>query len=269
MQLIDVYDRSLRGGPEVRDAAEAVQIGPVWAARYRPTQGFVTYHSLAGLSAQDLDALVTSVVDHFRAIPEVRTMEWKTRGHDGVPDLDAVLRAHGFVPDDPESVLMGSARELARPRPLPAGVTLHRVDPHADNAWDQVMTAVRTAARVFGDDPSEDADRATELLTNLRSGRDEELWWAECDGRAVCSGRISGVDGTEVAGIWGGATSPEYRGRGIYRALTAARAETALRWGKRYVHSDSTDDSRVILERSGFQLVTTSTPYNLELAPAS
>ena len=65
-----------------------------------------------------------------------------------------------------------------------------------------------------------------------------------------------------VVGIWGGATLEAFRGRGIYRALTAARAASALRMGKRLVHSDSTEDSRPILERSGLVRVSTTTPYD-------
>jgi predicted GNAT family acetyltransferase len=72
------------------------------------------------------------------------------------------------------------------------------------------------------------------------------------------------VPGTEFAGIWGGATLPEWRGRGIYRALTAARARSALRLGRTLIHSDSTEASRPILERSGMVKVSTTTPYRWE-----
>ena len=77
----------------------------------------------------------------------------------------------------------------------------------------------------------------------------------------MSSGRLEPVAGTEFAGIWGGATLPEWRGRGIYRALTAARARSALAKGKTLIHSDSTEDSRPILERAGLVKVSTTTPY--------
>ena len=59
----------------------------------------------------------------------------------------------------------------------------------------------------------------------------------------------------------GGATDPDWRGRGLYRALTAARARSALARGVRYLHSDCTEMSRPILERAGLVAVTTTTPY--------
>ena len=82
----------------------------------------------------------------------------------------------------------------------------------------------------------------------------------------VSAGRLEPVPGTEFAGIWGGATAADWRGRGVYRALTAARARSALRLGKRLIHSDSTEDSRPILERYGFLKVTTTTPHVLALS---
>jgi ribosomal protein S18 acetylase RimI-like enzyme len=81
------------------------------------------------------------------------------------------------------------------------------------------------------------------------------------DGEIVCTGRLSPVEGTEFAGIWGGATREDHRRRGIYRALTAARAKSAVARGVRYINSDSTEYSRPILERSGFLRVSTTTPY--------
>jgi hypothetical protein len=50
-------------------------------------------------------------------------------------------------------------------------------------------------------------------------------------------------------------------GRGIYRALTAARARSALALGKRLMHSDSTEFFRPILERAGLVKVSATTPY--------
>ena len=60
---------------------------------------------------------------------------------------------------------------------------------------------------------------------------------------------------------WRRPTRPQWRGLGIYRALTAARARSALALGKRLMHSDSTEFSRPILERAGLVKVSTTTPY--------
>ena len=112
---------------------------------------------------------------------------------------------------------------------------------------------------IFGGGSAE--EMANALLRRLGFGDGMELWVAETDREIVSAGRLEPVPATEFAGIWGGATRPEWRGRGIYRALTAARARSALVLGKRLIHSDSTENSRPILERAGLVKVSTTTPY--------
>ena len=55
------------------------------------------------------------------------------------------------------------------------------------------------------------------------------------------------------AGLYGGGVEPAYRGKGIYRALVAARADEARRRGYRYLTVDAADTSAPILARLGFE----------------
>jgi GNAT superfamily N-acetyltransferase len=112
---------------------------------------------------------------------------------------------------------------------------------------------------VFGDPVSE--AMADALLLRLSRADGMELWVGEASGQIVTAGRLEPVPNSDFAGIWGGATLPEWRSQGIYRALTAARARSALALGKTLIHSDSTEYSRPILERSGLVAVSTTTPY--------
>jgi predicted N-acetyltransferase YhbS len=150
--------------------------------------------------------------------------------------------------------MMGDARLLAVGVDPPHGVTLRTVTSEADV---RAMSAM--ADEAFGDPVSDERAEALLRRLDLRDGM--ELWVAEADGVMVSAGRLEPVAATEVAGIWGGATLVGWRGRGIYRALTAARARSALRLGKTILHSDSTEFSRPILERSGLVKVSTTTPY--------
>jgi GNAT superfamily N-acetyltransferase len=77
----------------------------------------------------------------------------------------------------------------------------------------------------------------------------------------VCSARIEFYPGTDFAGLWGGGTEPEWRGRGVYRALVAERARLAAERGFRFLQVDATADSRPILERLGFRMLATTTPH--------
>jgi GNAT superfamily N-acetyltransferase len=120
-----------------------------------------------------------------------------------------------------------------------------------------IREAATMQREVFGAGSS--GDEVLERLDRME-GR-ETFWVAEADGKVVSAGRLNRVEGTEFAGLWGGATLPEWRGKGIYRALTAARARFAMAEGVRYIHSDCSPMSRPILERSGLVAVTTTTPY--------
>ena len=150
--------------------------------------------------------------------------------------------------------MIGEARALAVDVDLPEGVSLRRVSDEADV---RAMCAMQSVA--FGD--SESDSMAAAMLRRLGLDDGMELWVAEVDGRMVSAGRLEPVEGSDFAGIWGGATLEEWRGRGIYRALTAERARSALAMGKTLIHSDSTEYSRPILERSGLVEVSTTTPY--------
>jgi hypothetical protein len=251
--LLAAYDAQLRGAAEVAGSLRWDRSGPLWRAVFA-TSGFVSYETLAGVD--DLDALLDETVAFFAGIPQVEEFEWKTRGHDRPADLGARLEAHGLEPEEVETVMVGEARSLAVDVDLPRGVVVRRVDDLPER--DAIVTEAAEVQRaVFGGGPT-----APEVLERLdRMGGLETFWVAEADGAVVSAGRLTRVEGTDFAGLWGGATLREWRGRGIYRALTAARARAALADGVRYLHSDCSAMSRPILERSGLVAVTTSTPY--------
>ncbi|WP_309129884.1 GNAT family N-acetyltransferase [Microbacterium sp.] len=251
--LLTAYDEQLRTSGASPDAA-ITTLGPVKLVEFTADRGFVTYRDLADADEGLIGQLVAAARAFFEADTAIREVEWKTRGHDHAPGLHEALTAHGFVPEEPESIMLGEAKLLATDVPLPEGVTLRQVEDENDV---RAMSAM--ADEVFGGPISE--ERANALLQRLQSGDGTELWVAEADGKIVSSGRLQPVPRSDFAGIWGGSTRPEWRGRGIYRALTAARARSALRMGKTLIHSDSTEYSRPILERSGLIKVSTTTPY--------
>jgi len=253
-EYLDAYDRQLRTDAETPSAVAVTRLGPLWLVTFAGGRGFVTYRDLDGAGSAAIGRLVEAALSHYGADPEITRVEWKTRGHDHAPGLHHALVRNGFVPDKPESIMIGEAVLLAVDVALPEGVRLRRVTSEAD-----VRALSAMQEEVFG---GEFADEMAEaLLRRLSFGDGMELWVAEAGGEIVGTGRLEPVAGTEFAGIWGGATRPEWRRRGVYRALTAARARSALDLGKRLLHSDSTEGSRPILERAGLVKVSTTTPY--------
>jgi GNAT superfamily N-acetyltransferase len=272
--LRDAYDQQLRAWVPPRPPAGWIieRDGPLTRIAADGQEGFVTYVTL-DVDGPELDALIARQRDYFAARGEA--VEWKLHGHDRPADLPQRLIAAGFVPDDQETVVIGEAAPLAnRTPPLPAGVRLREVTARAD--LDRIVVMEET---VWGEDRShlavalEDelaADpggmtvvvvEAGELVASRPANRPCERDDPRPSGPVVCAGWIRYVGGTSFGTLWGGSTLPEWRGQGIYRAVVAYRAALAIERGHTLLEVDASDDSRPILQRSGFVAVTTTTPY--------
>lgn len=250
--LRTVYDRQLR--PEVPDPVPAgvtvERDGPLVRIRGLGSGGFLTYPDLGGLTGADLDALIHRQVELFAALGE--PVEWKLYGHDEPADLGDRLRAAGFEPQEREAVVIGPVT-LPAPEP-PEGVRLREVTARAD--LERIM---RMESAVWGVDRGWQVDV---LAREIAADPDSiTVVVAEAGDEVVSAAWIRYARGTDFATLWGGATLPEWRGKGIYRALVGHRARLAAARGYPLLQVDASDDSRPILQRLGFVAVTTTTPY--------
>ena len=177
------------------------------------------------------DGEVEPLVARMRDVPG--HVEWKYYSHDG-PELRERLLAAGLEPEDEETVVVAEAASIAPPSD---DIELSL----ATDAFDEL------AARVFGRRYAL-PEKAVAVV-------------AMVDGQPVSGGRVDFEDGVEFAGLFGGVTLPEFRGRGLYRATVAKRAELARERGYRWLYSDALPTSRPILERLGFVAMTTTTPF--------
>ena len=180
--------------------------------------------------------------------------EWKLHAHDEPGDLAERLAAAGFVPDEPETVVVAPLAELPLDTAPPAGVTLRETHGRADLERIAVMQE-----EVWGDDHSAFVDDLERELAVDPQGLVVVV--AEAEDEIVSAGWVRFPAGTDFATLWGGATRPAWRSRGIYRALVSYRGRLAVERGSRWLQVDASSDSRPILERLGFVAVTTTTPY--------
>ncbi|MEV1242203.1 GNAT family N-acetyltransferase [Nonomuraea sp. NPDC050022] len=250
--LLAAYDRTRLRVPEhPADGLVYEMDGPLLRVTGR-FRGFVEGPPVLGVEGDRLDALIARQRDHFAARGEA--VEWKTRAHDLPADLpDRLVRA-GFAPEERETVLVGVAKEMLDAPPLAAGVTIRQVTADADLRAIAAMESV-----VWGEDWSWLGEDLIQRVKADPGGI--AVLVAEADGRVVSAAWLVHMPGTGFAGLWGGSTLPEWRGRGIYRALVARRAQLAVAAGVDHLQVDASDDSRPILGRLGFHTVTTTTPY--------
>ncbi|WP_344635154.1 GNAT family N-acetyltransferase [Kitasatospora cystarginea] len=206
----------------------------------------------SGLDEETADAAIAAQLRHFGALGV--EFEWKLYSHDRPADLGGRLRAAGFVPEPAETLLVAPVEALSTEAEPPGGV---RLVPVTDEAGIDLVKDVHE--RVFGTDGSRLRQR---LLDRLAVDPESLIVVLAMAGeQPVCAARLEFNPGTEFAGLWGGGTLAEWRGRGIYRAMVAHRARLAAERGYRYLQVDASDQSRPILKRLGFVELGTTTPY--------
>lgn len=121
---------------------------------------------------------------------------------------------------------------------------------------DALARHARVMQRAFDlpEQPEDDPAREVAMCTGPDARVRRHL--ATIDGEAVAAAGMSWFPALGVAFLWGGATLPEARGRGCYRALVAARLEAARALGATWVGLYArADTSSPIVARLGFDRV--------------
>jgi GNAT superfamily N-acetyltransferase len=245
-EILARFDREIRRQPQEGPGA-AVESAPGVVRVVRADDGWtgITWTDLAGL---DAGAVIAAQVERFAeaGLP----WEWKLYSHDRPADLPARLLAAGFEPGLPEALLVAEVAALPQQEQLPDGVHLVPVASRRD-----ADLLVQVHDEVFGGDHSAIGRAVLARPDTVRAVV------AMAGDRPICAGRIEFHPGTAFASIWGGGTSPDWRGRGVFRAVVAHRAALAAAAGYRYLQVDASDDSRPILKRLGFVQLATTTPF--------
>lgn len=184
-----------------------------------------------------------------------QAVEWKTYADDEPVDLAERLRRRGFEVGDVEVVMLGEAADLVHDVAAPEGVLIREFE---GEDWERVRTLMDlvwgTGSSWVNDAMRAEQERDPALLRPVLA---EEVGG---DQRVVSYAALRLTPDVDFAGLWGGTTHPEWRGRGLYRGLAAYRAKLALEAGHPYVRVDTAPDSRPILTRLGLHPVTTTTP---------
>jgi len=207
------------------------------------------------LNSGNADLVIAEQVALFAARDS--EFEWKLYSYDEPDDLPARLLKAGFAPEEPESLMIAAIdeiRDALGAAELPLGVRLERVTDQSG-----VDRLIQVHERVFGHDESE--LRASLLAQLADAPETTDIVVAMAGDEPVCSARTDLLPGIEFAGLYGGGTLPQWRRRGIYRALVRYRADLAAHRGYRYLTVDASEESRPILERIGFERLAVTTPY--------
>jgi GNAT superfamily N-acetyltransferase len=164
--------------------------------------------------------------------------------------LRTLLGERGYRIAEFNSVLIRRISE-AEPFSPPDGVVLERVTPETAKPW------MRAIAQGF----AQDIAVAEEVFGGFAALPGALAFLARIDGNIVggCGGRI--IPEARIAALFGTATLPEFRRRGVQSALIAQRLHEAALAGCEYavVSTNPGSGSQRNMERRGFRLAYTKT----------
>jgi GNAT superfamily N-acetyltransferase len=183
------------------------------------------------LSDPEVERTIDEQVAYFQQLGH--DFEWKVFSHDRPTDMVERLRARRFEIDEPEAIV---ALDLA-------------------SAPTRLFEPTPAVRRV--DDSAEAPERIRWEMDNTPD--QISVYVAEVDGKPVSHGWVRFPPASAFASLWGGATEPEYRGRGLYSQLVSVRVQEARQRGYGYATVDAGAMSRPILERRGFRVLTFAT----------
>jgi len=205
-------------------------------------EGNVIFSSLA---PHEVDDAIEEQIAYFEGIEQ--DFEWKVFDHDQPPDLKARLIKSGFELEDTEALLVMEIASAPKVLLQSPAREVRRITPDSVDDFKAVLFAV-WGEHTFG--------LAERLIASITTNPESVSIYVAYDGaRPVSCGWASFEASHEFAGLWSGSTIPEYRQRGFYTSVVAARVQEARQRNIRFAAVDAKPTSRPILQKLGFEIV--------------
>jgi GNAT superfamily N-acetyltransferase len=201
--------------------------------------------SMQRLRLDDVEAAVRWAREQCARL-EITRCEWWIGWSASPGDLAERLVGLGFVPDDEEETLTGMSIDCEPP-------AAPQVDVRRIETLEQQLAALEVDWDVWKLPDEERVRRRVYEQERFDPNGTVHHFAAYEDGRPVGFGRA--IDMDAGVALMGGAVLPEARGRGVYRAMLAARWAHSQEMGCGGVAIQAGAMSRPILERCGFQVL--------------
>jgi GNAT superfamily N-acetyltransferase len=213
---------------------------PGWFQVYTPSLRHGGLNEIAVSAIEgDVDALLDRAVEQYRGMK----VRWTLLPEHRPTDLAERITRRGFTRHEVHAMVRTTDIDAAAER----DVTVERVDATT------VDDFTRTMAEGWGMDPGPLA-RLNRMVIDHPRG--PHLFLARAGGEPAATAGV--VLLPKSAYLIGGVVVPRFRGRGLYRALVAARLRHAAEAGLAIATTQArADTSAPILERLGFETVCT------------
>lgn len=256
-ELLALYDDTMRRNASV---AGCTREKTAQSSRYSTASGSLRYVMWHEFSAADTDSCIVEEIT--AATGSVQALMWKVYDHDAPTNLGERLLARGFVDHDPCMLMAApTTRVLAALDDAPNQIDVRRLleandlDAYQD-IWDSVWPTAPNA-RYVNDYRTLATDRDSGVVFFAGFSLAQE---------PISSGYLFHAPGSPFALLCGGATKAAWRNQHAYSAMLVARAKCALERGARYLSVEASPQSQPILERLGFERLSTLLFYEKDLA---
>jgi len=248
-KLIALYDQDQRRAVEYATTRREVTPRVVrHLDTTSPRTGAIIY---SDLDESNVEETIREEVRFFESLG--RTLEWKVYDHDRPADLKDRLERYGFKIEEVEAIMVLDLEEAPSLLWEPVGGDVRRITDPQD-----LPDVFSVQQQVWDEDFSW---LENNLGRSLQEHPDQtSVYVAYVDARPACSAWVFLPRHSQFASLWGGSTVSEFRKRGLYTALLAARAQEARARGRRFLTVDASEMSRPIQERFGFVRIAWSWP---------
>jgi GNAT superfamily N-acetyltransferase len=250
-RIIGLYDQDQRKDITYPRARREVTANVVRLVHTRDNGEGAVIHSQ--LDESNVEDVIREQVAYYEGLGQ--GFEWKVYDYDDPPDLKERLAAHGFEVEEPDAIMVLDLDEAPEMLLRPVTHTAKRItDPEdmghvvevENQVWGKDFADLgRNLAETLVDDPE-----WMSVYVAYVEDKPVSAAWIFFPAPGTPSGKKS-----QFASLWGGSTLVEYRGRGLYTALLAVRAQEAISRQVGFLTVDASPMSRPILEKFGFEKI--------------
>lgn len=250
-ELLKLYDHDLREEVEYPEARKEITADVVRFTREAPAMNFV---SLTYADESTLDRVIQNEVSHFA--PMNQPFTWKVYDHDPLPSIGGKLTSHGFVRDDDAGdIMMLDIGNTPAKLLEPITADIRRI-----TDLEGLKDIIFVLDKVWG---------GSNTWVNVRLGGHLKVpnylsvYVAYVDNTPASIGWTYFPKG-RFATLFAGSTLEEYRKHGLYTSILATRVQEIRKRGYQYAIVETGDMSKPIVQKHGFEHLTTVWDYELK-----
>lgn len=246
--LLVLYDKDLRLRISFPEARKEITNNVVRFVRQAPGMNFVNF---TFANETKLHQVIHQEVEYF--LPFEQPFTWKVYEHDLLPSLKDVLVGHGFAPDDdPAAVMVLDVKNT----PLPSHQAVH-ADVRRIETLEGLKDIIYVLDNVWG---------GHNTWVNDRLGRHLQIPGYLSVYAAYVNDQPASIAWTyfpqgQFATLFAGSTIAQYRKQGLYTSLLETRLNEIRDRGYHYAVVEAGSMSKPIVEKHGFQHLTTVYDY--------